>query len=1072
MYNSEQKHNLNEFPQISENDKKANRKSEIDYRKYYNSVAVNNPFNRENNSTNKSTSDAPFSENYYNRANPSLDYANDHRNYNLSAGADKHHYTNSLYNNKPYLAPLDTGMIHQNEYSPQKKHSQSSNFPILKSEILQNNRFNENNAIMSAGPQTSFLSNQRSDRVNLQNKLLYNDSKTKLTGSNNLFRTNSVEEVINNYRGLYNEQPVSRTLYGDARSSYTSVNEHATNRYKTSSEVPDTRKDSMSADMNHAERMRDTFNRLENSSQDFNNSQNLSYVSPINRRHTQSQRSHFSNTSTREIELERINIKQRSGPKSTKSKVTELYSPSIRNKSRDDLTQLRLINKISPLNKNVLLNKQSSKISSEGSEVKKRSKRHTLQPKYELSRKYPQKDGIQDPSRDLFTPSTRNKSENVSLHGDTHSSGYIRSPLYPNDDRYSLKSDGKRLYRIDGDSVFDRNQLLLHHNSPSVLANTRLGSISGLNMDSHSVNEIEGNVGDNSDSMPEPELKIEHTDIKALSTKVQTLEKDNFDLKIRNQTLMDSLNQLSNEGLDSLVNDFARAKASNIRANEKIYLLNERIGKYKTHKRLVGDSTNSSPISQLDYEMDRKEKWILESLKNRAYNLEQDLAAKQSELDNSVEHSSTIQNKYTILQKKYNALQYRLYEQARNRKLSNEFVSSQNTLGNGQLEQGEDFDSEFSGSEIGRETNSNNINDHSKHTDRIKSDINTRKIRVRAGTVDTSDTLDNNEGSDAGQAPQSNNTVDDAANKNVAQELLMAISNLKISRDNYKKELNQMHIRYETELGKYDEKVAEYQKANENLENRCNSLQKMNSKLHEQILELEQMLEEAMSSISNNENGDSETRIKFLEEKINKYEEDLKSKETKLKILNRTVAEYKARYDLGTYKETVASSKESVGSEKDKSKNQEFIEETKPKRNSGLLNKLWIENLLGNMGRSKSYQKENSNQNNTTSSKFKSPLWSPAKEENIFKITNKEQKPESNIKVDGYEGSGESISLLNKNISRLNTKHQTPTNSSLNDVNSSFSSLNVNMNSKADDKPLEESQNLSISNDLACKPYI
>ncbi|OMJ10877.1 hypothetical protein AYI70_g10062 [Smittium culicis] len=134
------------------------------------------------------------------------------------------------------------------------------------------------------------------------------------------------------------------------------------------------------------------------------------------------------------------------------------------------------------------------------------------------------------------------------------------------------------------------------------------------------------------DSNSEDSVEIPKLDhIKSESSKIQELLKENFDLKIRNRTLMDSLNQLSYEGLEAIINDFTRARASNVRANNEISRLKDKISELKKSIKSMEKDLESSYKCDMQHGMSQEEHEFLESLKSQVIDLESQLEVSMNE---------------------------------------------------------------------------------------------------------------------------------------------------------------------------------------------------------------------------------------------------------------------------------------------------------------------------------------------------------------------------------------------------------------------------------------------------------
>ncbi|PVU87064.1 hypothetical protein BB560_006553 [Smittium megazygosporum] len=132
-------------------------------------------------------------------------------------------------------------------------------------------------------------------------------------------------------------------------------------------------------------------------------------------------------------------------------------------------------------------------------------------------------------------------------------------------------------------------------------------------------------------------------DIKSQTSKIQQLMKEKFDLQIRNQTLMESLNQLSVEGLDSLVAMFTRARESNIRANHEIERLKDRITELKKNNKCLSEQIKSFRSYEIQQQMNERDKEYIKILELKIQNFEHELQSKLSELENRNEIITELQ---------------------------------------------------------------------------------------------------------------------------------------------------------------------------------------------------------------------------------------------------------------------------------------------------------------------------------------------------------------------------------------------------------------------------------------------
>ncbi|OLY80248.1 hypothetical protein AYI68_g5659 [Smittium mucronatum] len=151
--------------------------------------------------------------------------------------------------------------------------------------------------------------------------------------------------------------------------------------------------------------------------------------------------------------------------------------------------------------------------------------------------------------------------------------------------------------------------------------------------------ELVSNPDSSSDnSLEAPKLQS----VKSENSKIQQLLKENFDLKIRNQTLMDSLNQLSDEGLEAIINDFTRARASNVRANNEIIRLKDKISSLKKTIKLLEKDINDPYKCQAQHGMSQEELDHLNSLKSQVADLENQLSLSVDENRINLENISDL----------------------------------------------------------------------------------------------------------------------------------------------------------------------------------------------------------------------------------------------------------------------------------------------------------------------------------------------------------------------------------------------------------------------------------------------
>ncbi|OLY85780.1 hypothetical protein AYI68_g11 [Smittium mucronatum] len=357
---------------------------------------------------------------------------------------------------------------------------------------------------------------------------------------------------------------------------------------------------------------------------------------------------------------------------------------------------------------------------------------------------------------------------------------------------------------------------------------------------------------DHSDSS-ENENTPDNVDIKSLNHKIQTLLKDNFDLKIRNQTLYDSLNCVQMDDIQGLVSDYSKARSSNIRATEKINKLRSQISKLKVVIKQSNNSTQFSDTASLNSYVtsraasdffsqgpddDHDLMNMYEVMQCRVSSLEKDLAASQDELHNSLEHASIIQSRYEESLQTCKKLQ--------------------ETLDNIHLQRHSICES--SGTEESAHNNNNYASGmYYKGSGYEENNYN----RLRAGTVDTSETLDTGDlleyvrsrSQESSKQPLSKNllSVDQDKlkfeNSPDTSDLFETISILNKSRDEYKNNYELLTKRYETELSQYDKKLSESQNKNQELESKCESLKILVNELKSKNEKLENMISECTNAV-------------------------------------------------------------------------------------------------------------------------------------------------------------------------------------------------------------------------------
>ncbi|OMJ28550.1 hypothetical protein AYI69_g1970 [Smittium culicis] len=447
-------------------------------------------------------------------------------------------------------------------------------------------------------------------------------------------------------------------------------------------------------------------------------------------------------------------------------------------------------------------------------------------------------------------------------------------------------------------SINDQLNLNYYNYNPST-AETPKFQPSNINKDNYTLpqnlsslnsTDQKNNIETHSDSSENEKTNDnDNVDIKTLNSKIQTLIKDNFDLKIRNQTLYDSLNSVQINDIQGLVSDFSRARSSNIRATEKINKLKAQISKLKSALKQcsypnqmsetasVNSFATSSPVTsfsqhQLNNNYDPRD--VFEVMQGKISCLEKDLAATQNELQNAIEHASVIQCRYEDSLKQCKQLQ-----------ISHEKLNSQQS---NNLEYAKNLES-FSG------TNQFELNSFYSNSTGEENVSN----RLRAGTVDTSETLNINDIADLVNAGLHNPNKSPTLKKNLLQkltqepsennpnvsDLLETISILNKSRDEYKNSYDLLSKRYETELSRYDKQLFDYQTKNEKLETEVESYKQIISEFQAKNEQLENMISAFTDAVPviENRNFNEPENTNSVEEQIQSLAEDISNLEIEIK---------------------------------------------------------------------------------------------------------------------------------------------------------------------------------------------
>ncbi|PVU98030.1 hypothetical protein BB561_000134 [Smittium simulii] len=559
-------------------------------------------------------------------------------------------------------------------------------------------------------------------------------------------------------------------------------------------------------------------------------------------------------SSSRDIENERKQAIQKSFSTTNHSFDSQSNSLVAKINTKDDFTQLRFINQ--PLFRR---NSLSSKIPDPLSPATKKShnKRHTFQLSRDLNL-----NSLKDLTPPKFSSAEQNKQKKNSSILDYEKSAQGFTENY---NKYAERSDPREslplTIKTNSFNIDDHIYSPLSIKGSSLISNTlsNQDTIQEFN-DSHSYSKTES---DSEKNTPE-------ADIKEMNSKIQNLHKENFDLKINNKTLIDSLNQLSQDSDASVfMAEFLRSKAINNRANQKIEKYQSQILKLKNEIDFLSEKLSECSKCNLDHGMSELEKLMFKKMENKVLILEEDLVSAKSDLKMYQEIILNFKNENLVLKEHLRAAQDQIKNELKILKFENA-----NSIGG------------FNPSYIYSDSSSSSS--HNKATGYSK--------RCRAGTIDTNESFDPSENSEItcgaqNAAINAELTLNGSNNQNNPMELLRIIQNLKKNKDSSIEKYDKACRRYESELAKFDEKLSKTQTFNEYLKDENSSLEKDKYILELKNSQLEHFIKKNLACDSKNENTLNELSIERLMEKVKTMESELDVKNDKIKSLNQELVQ-------------------------------------------------------------------------------------------------------------------------------------------------------------------------------------
>ncbi|PVU96965.1 hypothetical protein BB559_002183 [Furculomyces boomerangus] len=398
-----------------------------------------------------------------------------------------------------------------------------------------------------------------------------------------------------------------------------------------------------------------------------------------------------------------------------------------------------------------------------------------------------------------------------------------------------------------------------------------------LTKSTHSKSRVEDNLTNsrkvpsetNSESDDFSENKMPK-DIKSQSAKIQQLLKEKFDLQVRNKTLMDSLNQLSFEGLDALVNDFSRARASNIKANERINQLKDNVLELRKRIKVLERSNKAVSVCNLEHRSNEKEMVLIKSLKMQIETLENELMEAVNENKHFIETVAELRSECDQ--------QYRISEQLRMDALREREKSDmwQSLAQNPQVLQHSNQNTKVFNSDLG-------LNGQTKFN------------RLRTGTATTTTTnetlLNNLDNGDILYTNNNNNLFRIAErHKNDTGNSQNEYSNIKALEKhcvNLESELDKQEKNYSSEINHLKERLKTCENENKLVVQNNIELERSSKLMRIEINKLNTQLSGlAFSNFVGVGDGLSNDEINFLEAKTKNLEGELKQKNFTIIRLN------------------------------------------------------------------------------------------------------------------------------------------------------------------------------------------
>ncbi|PVV04203.1 hypothetical protein BB560_001290 [Smittium megazygosporum] len=496
---------------------------------------------------------------------------------------------------------------------------------------------------------------------------------------------------------------------------------------------------------------------------------------------------------TRDIELERQNVSMKSS--SIASYNRQQFANKLQSKLRfdSDPTKLRLIDR-SIVRSGSIQNKPQETPSHKPK--RDPSKRHTFHNSRDISSK-------------PFSPSPP-----TSMKSSSHSRKNSRKmDLNISTLNDSVVSNGLNLY--DSNPSFDMINTVLSSSKPD--STTRLA---GLKSGDPEYVNFQSENDSNSESSSETNSLVKNTDIKYLNSQIQSLLKENFDLRLKNQTMHDSLNQIvSNNDVEKLVCDYSSLKAKNILTNQRILKYQSQISKLKAeihNSRQELDTYKGKYLNALEgYDLG-----AFEAMKQDISKLNNDLTSSRNDLAASQEYVSKVHREYEILQNHCEHLQQQLLQKS---SIQNWEKGGVHPLSNFSVQ-----DSPHSTAVKKLDPSDNDLN------------------RQRASTTGTSETLNLSDVSEVNFYPNeiggSVNKLDSEGNLTAKDQLLQLANNLKSELDKRAQSYQKTCDMYEFQLTKSENKIAVLQKEVRGLKDSSTRLEKENYILKEDKCLLEQQM--------------------------------------------------------------------------------------------------------------------------------------------------------------------------------------------------------------------------------------